>query len=189
MQMLYNHEFYLNFQGHKFENRLHLWNCENPHKNASNNFYRSKYWPLNGIITNVVLHDLHLNFQGKKIEMLISETMRAIAKMRHMTFTEVYICHWMAYCICCTRWPWPSFLRSNFFCYAFAIKNCSNSGCPSRVSLTRTTSAVELLFLNLILSPSNSNETLFRSIVCRHLFLVGEDSIRKMVSYLLDIWF
>ena len=41
-------------------------------KNVSYDFYRGRYLPSNGIIANVVLRDLDLNFQDNKLKKVIS---------------------------------------------------------------------------------------------------------------------
>ena len=52
-----------------------------------------------GTIANVVLHDLHQNFEIHKPYVSISETMSFFAKMFHVTFTEVDISHRILYFI------------------------------------------------------------------------------------------
>ena len=99
----------------------------------------NSYLPSNGIIANVVLHDLDLNFLSKKYwNVNISETVRAVAKVHHNIYRGWYL---------------PSndsivkvvlldldlhFQDQTFSCYVFPQKNVQTANVPGRFTLTRT---------------------------------------------------
>ena len=64
-------------------------------QNCKNVVYRVWYFPSNGIIVKVVLCDLDLLFESQTFYMLISETVRARAKIVCQSFVVFYICHRM----------------------------------------------------------------------------------------------
>ena len=84
-----------------------------------------------------------------------SETVRAIAKMRYMTFVEVDIRRRMA-----PLWILYSVIlnfifKVKLFCYAFAVKNSQSVDITGRFASTRTAPAAELFWL-LLIDASNA---------------------------------
>ena len=103
------------------------------------------YSPSNGVIANVVLNDLDLDFQGENCEMLISRKWWKPARKCIMSFYRFcYLQSNDKMRRCCARSLWPSFFRSNIFLFWICNENCAWPllGLPP----TRTAPAVALLW-------------------------------------------
>ena len=79
--------------------------------------YRGWNFPSNETTTNVVVHDLDLNFQGQTFQVAIL-TSKCWKNCKH------YHCHQIGsrafsnewhHFECCTSWTWPTFSRSQIF--------------------------------------------------------------------------
>ena len=98
-------------------------------------FHRGWYLPSNGTIANVVLRGLYQNFQGHKLETLISLKRWELSQKFVIGLLPmlIFVIKWL-HCECCIAWC--SFSRTNVFLLRICYKNnCAGSGCFRQICL------------------------------------------------------